>query len=106
MIVPLQPEHSFCSGFKFLEMQLRITLWVLALVMLAGCSTSKKTTTSRNGKVVIVDGKSVRVGSMERKDNGLHKGWYKNPNNPHHPNTTNPGHTKQKGKGKGKGHKK
>jgi ABC-type oligopeptide transport system substrate-binding subunit len=21
-------------------------------------------------------------------------GWHKNPNNPHHPNTTNPGHTK------------
>jgi len=20
-----------------------------------------------------------------RKDNGKHKGWYKNPNNPHHP---------------------
>lgn len=37
-----------------------------------------------------------------KHDNGKHKGWYKNPNNPHHPNTTNPGHTKQKEKGKGK----
>lgn len=33
------------------------------------------------------------------KDNGKHKGWYKNPNNPHHPNSTNPG------KAKGKRHK-
>ncbi|MBC7485987.1 MAG: hypothetical protein H7282_04475 [Cytophagaceae bacterium] len=29
-------------------------------------------------------------------DNGQHKGWYKNRNNPHNPNTTNPGHTKKK----------
>ena len=29
-------------------------------------------------------------------NNGNHKGWYKNTNNPHHPNSTNPG----------KGHKK
>ena len=34
------------------------------------------------------------------KDNGQHKGWYKNPNNPHNPNTTNPGKAKGKGKGK------
>jgi len=27
-------------------------------------------------------------------DAGQHKGWYKNSNNPHHPNTTNPGHSK------------
>jgi hypothetical protein len=27
------------------------------------------------------------------------RGWHKNPNNPHHPATTNPGHTKQHGKG-------
>jgi len=32
-----------------------------------------------------------------KKDNGNHKGWNKNPNNPHHPNSTNPGHNKQKG---------
>lgn len=30
-------------------------------------------------KVVVVD---------KRKDNGKHKGWYKNPNNPHHPAST------------------
>lgn len=30
------------------------------------------------------------------KDNGKHRGWYKNPNNPHHPNTTNPGKSKGK----------
>jgi ABC-type oligopeptide transport system substrate-binding subunit len=28
------------------------------------------------------------------KDNGKHKGWYKNSNNPHHVNTTNPGKSK------------
>jgi hypothetical protein len=27
---------------------------------------------------------------------GKHKGWTKNSNNPHHPRTTNPGHTKGK----------
>lgn len=29
-------------------------------------------------------------------DKGKHKGWYKNTNNPHHPKTTNPVHTKKK----------
>lgn len=28
------------------------------------------------------------------KDNGQHRGWYKNSNNPHHPNSTNPGKSK------------
>ncbi len=28
------------------------------------------------------------------KDNGKHKGWYMNSNNPHHPNSTNPGKSK------------
>jgi len=37
---------------------------------------------------------------LSRKDNGNHKGWFKNSNNPHHPQTTNPGHTKGKSKGK------
>lgn len=40
--------------------------------------------------------------SIFKKNNGKHKGWHKNPNNPHHPNTTNPGHTKDPGKSKGK----
>ncbi|HBS86030.1 MAG TPA: hypothetical protein DEA97_05705 [Bacteroidales bacterium] len=31
-----------------------------------------------------------------------HKGWYKNSNNPHHPNTTNPGKAKQNKKGRKK----
>jgi hypothetical protein len=30
-----------------------------------------------------------------KKDNGKHKGWYKNRNNPHHPKSTNPGHNKK-----------
>jgi hypothetical protein len=34
---------------------------------------------------------------MVKKDNGKHKGWTKNTNNPHHPASTNPG---QKKKGK------
>lgn len=38
-------------------------------------------------------------------DNGRHAGWYKNPNNPHHPATTNPGHTKAPSKGKAKPNK-
>jgi hypothetical protein len=25
---------------------------------------------------------------------GKHKGWYKHPHNPHHPRSTNPGHTR------------
>jgi glycerol uptake facilitator-like aquaporin len=36
-----------------------------------------------------------------KTDNGKHKGWFKNTNNPHHPLTTNPGHA-SKGKGKKK----
>jgi hypothetical protein len=31
-----------------------------------------------------------------KKDNGKHKGWYKNRNNPHNPKSTNPGHGKRK----------
>lgn len=37
-----------------------------------------------------------------RTDNGKHKGWYKNRNNPHNPATTNPGHTKGKSNGRKK----
>lgn len=33
-----------------------------------------------------------------KKDNGKRKGWNKNPNNPHHPNSTNPGKSKGKNK--------
>jgi len=33
-----------------------------------------------------------------KSDNGQHKGWYKNSNNPHHNNSTNPGKSKGKSK--------
>lgn len=33
-----------------------------------------------------------------KKDNGQHKGWNKNPNNPHHPQSTNPGKAHGKSK--------
>jgi hypothetical protein len=32
---------------------------------------------------------------LAKKDNGNHLGWYKNPHNPHHPQSNNPGHNKQ-----------
>jgi hypothetical protein len=38
---------------------------------------------------------------MVKSDNGRHLGWYKNRNNPHHPLSTNPGHTKKVVKSKG-----
>ena len=68
-------------------------LMLCAFALLVSCSSSKKQS-SQIGKVVI-----VKESKVANKDNGLHKGWYKNPNNPHHPRTTNPGHTKSdKGK--------
>jgi ABC-type oligopeptide transport system substrate-binding subunit len=33
---------------------------------------------------------------------GKHKGWYKNSNNPHHPNSTNPGKSEGKSESKHK----
>ncbi|WP_242916255.1 hypothetical protein [Pontibacter liquoris] len=70
-------------------------LLLLALtVTFASCSSSKKqpTRTSRSGRVIVLeDRKQVRV-ENGRHDNGKHKGWYKNPNNPHHPS-----HNKGKG---------
>ncbi|MEJ8803115.1 hypothetical protein [Pontibacter sp. H249] len=76
-----------------------VLVLTLALAM-ASCSSSKK---SSDGRIIVIDGKNVRSGNSH-KDNGLHKGWYKNTNNPHHPRTTNPGHTKQKAKSGGKPH--
>ncbi|WP_147294273.1 hypothetical protein [Pontibacter diazotrophicus] len=74
---------------------LRGLIMLCAVVLMASCSSSKKQP-SRIGKVII-----LKEGKAAGKDNGLHKGWYKNPNNPHYPRTTNPGHTKSKpGKGK------
>lgn len=43
----------------------------------------------------------VQEGHVHR-DQGNHRGWYKNSNNPHHPQSTNPGHEKSKGKQKHK----
>ncbi|MFH2143060.1 MAG: hypothetical protein ABIJ97_11590 [Bacteroidota bacterium] len=31
-----------------------------------------------------------------KEDQATHKGWFKNSNNPHHPLSTNPGHSKHK----------
>jgi ABC-type oligopeptide transport system substrate-binding subunit len=31
---------------------------------------------------------------LVKENNGKHKGWFKNPNNPHHPYSTNPGKSK------------
>lgn len=31
---------------------------------------------------------------LVKKDNGKHRGWNNNSNNPHHPNSTNPGKAK------------
>lgn len=36
--------------------------------------------------------------SSYKKDNGLHKGWFKNTNNPKHINSTNPGQSDEKKK--------
>jgi len=37
-----------------------------------------------------------------KKDNGKHKGWFKNPKNPHNPTSTKPGKGNGKGNGKNK----
>jgi ABC-type oligopeptide transport system substrate-binding subunit len=43
---------------------------------------------------------------FSKKDNGKHKGWYKNTNNPHHPNSTNPGKSKGNSNGNSNGNSK
>ncbi|WP_161890186.1 hypothetical protein [Pontibacter russatus] len=70
-----------------------------AVISLVSCAGSRRQP-SRTGKVIVIEDTRHARTASGHKDNGLHKGWYKNPNNPHHPNTTNPGHTKAK-KGKG-----
>lgn len=35
---------------------------------------------------------------LSPSNNGNHKGWFKNTNNPHNPNSTNPGKAKGKSK--------
>jgi hypothetical protein len=47
--------------------------------------------------ILFVSGTSCMVKTTAKKDNGKHKGWYKNRHNPHNPNTDNP-------KGKDKKH--
>lgn len=80
-------KHSKSFSY-FMKYTLTKALWVLGLAtVLSSCVVHRKS----DKKVVV-----VKKGSH---DNGLHKGWYKNSNNPHHPRTTNPGHTKHKGKG-------
>ncbi|WP_241739136.1 hypothetical protein [Pontibacter beigongshangensis] len=75
------------------------SLFLLLMGMaIASCSSSKKQPGSSGRVIIREDGRNARVGGI-KKDNGLHKGWYKNPNNPHHPNTTNPGHTKKQAVG-------
>lgn len=75
----------------------------------------------RTGKVIMtmILNVSLCLGMMScivvhKHDNGKHKGWFKNPNNPHHPGSKNPGHNKKekhseggehKGKSKGKSKK-
>lgn len=65
-----------------------LLLIVLAVATLASCAGSRKKN-SNTGQVIIL--KDSKAGHT-----GYKKGWTKNPNNPHHPRTTNPGHTKHK----------
>lgn len=86
--------------------------------LVVGAACSKKTTTVAANKRA----PAPATAPAAKKDNGLHKGWYKNPNNPHHPSHNTGGSTKQSttvkpkhvnhsskeapgnsGKGKGKG---
>ncbi|MDX5421925.1 MAG: hypothetical protein LPK07_06755 [Hymenobacteraceae bacterium] len=85
-------------------------LVLLVAATVSSCSSTRRHPGSSDRVIIINKGKQVRVEDA-RKDNGLHRGWYKNSHNPHHPHTTNPGHTKHKGKpgkggkhGKGKKH--
>jgi hypothetical protein len=63
-------------------------LIVLSVATLSSCHISRKRNPTTTGPVVIV--KDSKAGNHT----GYKKGWTKNPNNPHHPRTTNPGHTK------------
>lgn len=68
-------------------------LIVLSVATMASCTTSRKKNSNTGQVIIIKDSKASRQA-------GYKKGWTKNPNNPHHPRTTNPGHTKHK-QGKG-----
>jgi len=81
-------------------------LWIV-LVGISVFSCTRSTTVINKSPTVV------------KKDNGKHKGWYKNPNNPHHPshnrggtvvvvnqNNGNPGNADAgNGNGNGKGKK-
>jgi ABC-type oligopeptide transport system substrate-binding subunit len=47
---------------------------------------------------LLVLGASSCVGFVVKDSSKQKKGWYMNSHNPHHPLTTNPGHTKGKKK--------
>ncbi|MBC7695184.1 MAG: hypothetical protein H7141_07035 [Burkholderiales bacterium] len=53
--------------------------------------------------VVFTSFSSCLVVRTTEGNNGRHRGWYKNSNNPHNPNTTNPGNGNN-GNGNGHGH--
>ncbi|MCP2043410.1 hypothetical protein [Pontibacter sp. HSC-36F09] len=74
-----------------------LLLVVLSVATMASCTTSRKKN-SNTGQVVII--KDSKKDSKAGYHKGYKKGWTKNTNNPHHPRTTNPGHTKHK-QGKG-----
>ena len=64
--------------------------------------TMKKIFSLTAAALLILGSSSCVVHTTAKKDNGKHKGWYKNRHNPHHPNSNNPGHSKQKSKNKNK----
>jgi hypothetical protein len=70
-----------------------LLLIVLAVASMASCRSSRKKNSNTGQVVVVKDSRSARADGHTK---GLPKGWTKNTNNPHHPNTTNPGHTKHK----------
>ncbi len=96
--------HIFVRFKRFIILRFKLSftmqslrfllLIVLSVVSLSSCHISRNKKGPSTGPVVIV--KDSKAG--HHKD--YKKGWTKNPNNPHHPRTTNPGHTKHK-QGKG-----
>ena len=52
--------------------------------------------------IIVLNLSSCFLVLNDKKDNGHHKGWYKNPNNPHHPNTNKNGNGHGNGHGKHK----
>lgn len=71
-----------------------LLLIVLSVATLSSCHISRNKKGTSTGPVVIV--KDSKAGHHKGHHKGYKKGWTKNTNNPHHPRTTNPGHTKHK----------